>query len=78
MSLKEVLHFRLEVIFNLNYIQVKEHLELFATMKGVEDTDMERAVHDMVDEVRFRYLISCSAACIYSIASIYCIYIFFF
>lgn len=32
-------------------LTVKEHLELFATMKGVEDTDMERAVHDMVDEV---------------------------
>ncbi|PIA53512.1 hypothetical protein AQUCO_00900239v1, partial [Aquilegia coerulea] len=32
-------------------LTVKEHLELFATMKGVEEGDLERMVHDMVDEV---------------------------
>lgn len=32
-------------------LTVKEHLELFATMKGVEDADLESTVHDMVDEV---------------------------
>ncbi|KAL5708093.1 Phospholipid-transporting ATPase abca1 [Ranunculus cassubicifolius] len=32
-------------------LTVKEHLELFATMKGVEESDLERVVHDMVDEV---------------------------
>ncbi|KAF9597369.1 hypothetical protein IFM89_017715 [Coptis chinensis] len=30
---------------------VKEHLELFAIMKGVKDDALERAVHEMVDEV---------------------------
>lgn len=33
-------------------IQVREHLEIFATLKGVKEDFLERTVVDMVNEVR--------------------------
>ena len=34
-------------------IQVKEHLEIFAILKGVNEEFLERVVIDMIDEVSF-------------------------
>lgn len=33
------------------FVQVKEHLELFATIKGVDENSLECTVIEMVDEV---------------------------
>ena len=36
----------------MNYsIQVREHLEIFAILKGVKEEILERVVTDMIDEV---------------------------
>lgn len=36
----------------INYsIQVREHLEIFAVLKGVKEEFLERVVSDMIDEV---------------------------
>jgi ATP-binding cassette subfamily A (ABC1) protein 3 len=36
----------------MNYsIQVREHLEIFAILKGVKEEFLERVVTDMIDEV---------------------------
>lgn len=41
--------------------QVKEHLEIFAILKGVEEDVLERTVTDMVDQVSFSHNLSCFA-----------------
>lgn len=35
------------------FIQVREHLEIFAALKGVKEDILERDVTDMVNEVSF-------------------------
>lgn len=45
---------RLIKIKLVNYfIQVREHLEIFAALKGVKEDILERVVTDMVNEVSF-------------------------
>jgi len=36
-----------------DFSQVKEHLEIFADLKGVSEDSKEKAVTEMVDEVSF-------------------------
>lgn len=36
---------------SIEFMQVREHLELFATLKGVEVDSLEGVVANMVDEV---------------------------
>ena len=49
-------------VFNLTCLialsQVKEHLEVFANLKGVKEDSLERVVAEMIDEVSTLHYLS--------------------
>lgn len=42
----------------ITYIQVREHLEIYAVLKGMEEDHVENAVSAMVDEVSVTLIIT--------------------
>lgn len=42
---------KLVSVLKFCYLQVKEHLEIFAVLKGVEADGIDTAVTDMIEEV---------------------------
>ena len=44
------------------YLQVKEHLEIFATIKGVDEDSIDSSVTEVVDEVSSQLLYSADAS----------------